>query len=106
MAYYLVTASPREQLLDELQSKLARNEFLALRPFGRALSSSLRRARRLPNGQATWEEVDYCQPPLAEERAAVLDHYFEDLAVQPVVEGTGWDLIDPLPAMFPSLARG
>jgi hypothetical protein len=103
MAYYLVTASPREQLLDELQDKLARNEFVPLRPFGRALSSSLRRARRLPDGRATWEEEDYCQPPLAEERAAVLDHYFDDLSVQPVVEGTGWALIEPLPAMFPNL---
>lgn len=106
MAYYLVTASPREELLPELQSKLARNEFVSLRPFGRALSSSLRRARRLPGGQAMWEEEDYCQPPLAEERAAVLDHYFDNLSVKPVVEGTGWALIEPLPAMFPSLAGG
>ena len=52
MAHYLVTASPREQLLDELRNKLAPNEFARLRPFGRALSSSLRRARRLPNGRA------------------------------------------------------
>jgi hypothetical protein len=104
MAYYLITACPREQLLDELQGKLARNELVALRPFGRALSSSLRRARRLPNGRATWEEEDYCQPPLAEERAAVLDYYFDELSVQPVVEGTGWALIEPLPAMFPGLA--
>jgi hypothetical protein len=104
MAHYLVTATLREQLLDELQSKLARDEFVPLRPFGRALSSSLRQARRLPNGRATWEEEDYCQPPLAEERAAVLDHYFDDLSVQPVVEGTGWALIELLPAVFPSLA--
>lgn len=104
MAYYLVTASPREQLLDELRGKLDRDEFVPLRPFGRALSFSLRRARRLPNGRATWEEEDYCRPPLAEERAAVLDRYFEDLSVEPVVEGTGWALIEPLPAMFPGLA--
>lgn len=50
-----------------------------------------------------WEEEDYCQPPLAEERAAVLDRYFDDLSVEPVVEGTGWALIDVLPAMFPEL---
>ena len=105
MAHYLVTASPRVHLMDELRDKLARNEFVPLQPFGRALSASLRRARRLPNGRATWEEVDYCQPPLAEERAAVLDHYFEELTVEPVVEGTGWELIEPLPAMFPKLAE-
>lgn len=106
MAHYLVTASPREQLLKELQGKLARNEFLPLRPFGRTLSHSLRQARRLPNGFLTWEEEDYCQPPLAEERAAVLDHYFSELSVEPVVEGTGWALIELLPAVFPDLAGG
>ena len=103
MAHYLVTASPRVELLAELQGKLARGEFVSLRPFGRALSSSLRQARQLPDGRATWEEEDYCRPPLAQERAAVLDLYFDDLAVEPVVEGTGWALIEPLPALFPGL---
>lgn len=84
--------------------KLAANEFAALRPFGKALSFSLRRARRLPDGRAMWEEEDYCQPPLAQERAAVFDYYFEDLSVEPVVEGTGWALIDTLPPIFPGLA--
>ncbi len=104
MAHYLVTASPRADLLDELEDRLATNEFIALRPFGRALSSSLRRARRLPNGQATWEEEDYCRPPLAQERTAVLDHYFEHLSVEPVGEGNGWARIELLPAIFPNLA--
>ena len=103
MAYYLVTASPREELLPELSARLARDEFVTLKPFGKALSSSLRRARRLPNGTAMWEEEDYCQPPLAQERAAVLDRYFEALSVEPVVEGTGWALLEALPAMFPKL---
>jgi hypothetical protein len=106
MAHYLVTASPRQELVDELAGRLARDEFIALRPFGKALSFSLRRARRLPDGKAMWEEEDYCQPPLAEERAAVLDRYFDGLSVEPVVAGTGWALIDTLPAMFPELGRG
>ena len=106
MAHYLVTAFPRPELLPELLGKLTRDEFISLRPFGRALTFSLRRARRLPDGKAMWEEEDYCQPPLAEERAAVLDRYFDGLSVEPVVEGTGWALIDALPAMFPDLARG
>ncbi len=104
MAHYLVNASPRQELLEELRAKLARNEFVHLQPFGRALSSSLRKARQLENGRAMWEEEDYCRPPLAEERAAVLDRYFDDLSVEPVVEGTGWALIEALPAMFPELA--
>jgi hypothetical protein len=106
MAHYLVTASPREDRLQELLDKLSRNEFTTLRPFGKALTYSLRRARRLPNGKAMWEEEDYCQPPLAEEQAAVLDRYFDQLSVEPVVQGTGWALIQALPAMFPDLAHG
>ncbi|HEX6615408.1 MAG TPA: hypothetical protein VF046_03815 [Gemmatimonadales bacterium] len=104
MAHYLVTASPRAQRLQELQSRLARDEFVALRPFGRELSSALCRARQLPDGRATWEEEDYCRPPLAQERDAVLDQYFDDLTVEPVVQGSGWELIDPLPPLFPDLA--
>ncbi len=105
MAHYLVTAEPRGELLAELGERLSRDEFRSLRPFGKALSTALRRARLLPNGKAMWEEEDYCNPPLAQERAAVLDRYFADLAVEPVVEGTGWALIDALPAMFPDLSR-
>jgi hypothetical protein len=106
VAHYLVTASPRADLLPELGERLARDEFAGLRPFGRALTFSLRRARRLPDGKAMWEEEDYCRPPLAQERAAVLDRYFEELSVQPVLEGTGWALIEALPPMFPSLGPG
>ena len=38
MAYYLVTATPRESLLAELAERLGRDEFVSLRPFGRARS--------------------------------------------------------------------
>jgi hypothetical protein len=105
MAHYLVTASPREDLLAELAGRLERDEFSSLRPFGRALTASLRQARRLPTGKAMWEEEDYCTPPLAEERAAVLDRYFDRISVEPVTQGTGWALIEAFPAMFPGLAR-
>ena len=103
MAHYLVTASPREDLLSELLERLGRDEFVTMRPFGKALTHSLRRARRLPNGKATWEEEDYCRPPLAQEREAVLDRYFAELSVEPVLEGTGWALIEALPPVFPEL---
>lgn len=105
MAHYLVTASPRADLLAELEERLEREDFVSLQPFGRTLDSSVRRARRLPDGKAMWEEEDYCRPPLAQERAAVLDRYFERISVEPVVEGTGWALIEALPAMFPALER-
>ena len=101
MAYYLVRARARRELLPELERRLREGAFLGLRPFGRALSGSLWDARSAEDGYALWEEEDYCQPPLAQEREAVLDRYFEGISVEPVVEGTGWALIDAFPAMFP-----
>ena len=103
MAHYLVTALPLAGRMDELQAKLRERAFVHLRPFGRALTSSLERARRFPNGTAVWEEEDYCRPPLAQEREAVLDHYFENLTVQPVERGDGWELIAELPPLFTGL---
>ena len=71
MAYYLVSAIPRDEHLTDLEARLARDEFVPLQPFGRALSQSLREARRRTDGVAVWEEEDYCRPPLAEERRRV-----------------------------------
>ena len=89
--------------MDELQSRLAADEFLRLRPFGPALSYSLRNARRRADGAAVWEEEDYCNPPLAEERAAVLDQYFDELRTDRVTQGEGWIQIAELPSFFPAL---
>jgi hypothetical protein len=104
MSYYLVSAAPRAALMAELDARLARAEFRPLKPFGRALSHALENARRAPNGGAVWEEEDYCTPPLAQERAAVLDRYFDALAVEEVTEGEGWGRIRDLPALFPDRA--
>ncbi|HEY3011574.1 MAG TPA: hypothetical protein VGJ36_02415 [Gemmatimonadales bacterium] len=103
MAYYLVSAVPRTDLIANLEARLAAGEFLPLRPFGQALSVSLQAARRRPDGTAVWEEEDYCRPPLAQERAAVLDEYFDRLAVERVERGKGWEQIEHLPALFPAL---
>ena len=40
------------------------------------------------------------RPPLAQERAAVLDTYFTDIAVDPVREGQGWTRIGHLPLLW------
>jgi hypothetical protein len=63
------------------------------------------RARLREAGYAVWEEEDYCWPPLAQERAAALDEFFEELSVTPVREGEGWEKIGALPRLFPELAR-
>ena len=104
MAYYLVSAVPRADRLAELEAHLANEDFVGLRPFGVALSGSLRAAKRRPDGLAVWEEEDYCRPPLAEERAAVLDEYFDQLQAERVQRGAGWEQIAALPPLFPALA--
>jgi hypothetical protein len=89
----------------DLESELSAGAFLGLKPFGRALSASLQSARWLSNGISIWEEEDYCRPPLAQERAAVLDQYFEEITVEPVEQGEGWERIAELPRLFPGLAH-
>ena len=100
MAYYLVRARPNEDRLPELRVQLDRKAFQDLRPFGRALTRSLEGARRDDDASAVWEEEDYCSPPLAQEREAVLDDYFERIEVEPVDEGEGWRRIESLPSLY------
>ena len=98
MAHYLVTARATGNLA-ELRTRLDRGEIRTLRPFGRALHTSLSGAR-LEGDRVVWEELDHCNPPLAMERAAVLDRYFADIATEAVREGEGWARIDHLPPLW------
>lgn len=102
MAHYLVKAKYDQGLLAELRKRLDSGEIHQMRPFGTALQYSLDHARLDPQGEgwAVWEEEDYCRPPLAQERAAVLDTYFTDLNVEPVMEGQGWKRIESLPRLW------
>src|SRR5581483_11492102 len=83
MAYYLFRAKPKPELMGEISRQLRQKAFVSLRPVGKALTHSLENARRESDGTAIWEEEDYCSPPLAEERAAVLDLYFDEITVEP-----------------------
>ena len=104
MAYYLVKAQYHRELLRELRSRLDSGEIHQMRPFGTASQYSLDHARLDPQGNdwAVWEEEDYCRPPLAQERAAVLDTYFTNLSVEKVKKGQGWQQIDSLPRLWDS----
>ncbi|MDY7082572.1 MAG: hypothetical protein SXQ77_09255 [Halobacteria archaeon] len=106
MAFYLVRASPKteKQKLDELRTHLDRGEFEDMRPFGNALTQSLENARYDESeGEAVWEEEDYCSPPLAQEREAVLDDYFDGIEVEKVEKGEGWEMIEGLPSLWKKL---
>lgn len=96
MAYYLVTAKPIQSKMDDLRKWLDSGEIRAMRPFGSALQMGLDNARWQSDGVAIWEEEDYCVPPLAQERAAVLDEYFTNLEVRHVNKNEGWKEIEPL----------
>lgn len=103
MAHYLVRARAVAPKLGELKARLQSGEIEAMRPFGSALDYSLTNARIDEAGQAVWEEEDYCRPPLAMEREAVLDTYFTDLTVEQVEEGEGWQQLEQLPQLWESL---
>jgi hypothetical protein len=106
MAHYLVTARPKPDRLDDLHDNLARRAYASMRPFGSAMTYALENARVTGDGYATWEEEDYCSPPLAQERAAALDEFFDELRVTPVEEHAGWATIERLPRLFPTLLVG
>ncbi|MDX1379138.1 MAG: hypothetical protein R3307_09830 [Anaerolineales bacterium] len=100
MAYYLVTAKPVRSKMDDLRKWLDSGEIRAMRPFGHALQMGLENARWQTDEVAIWEEEDYCVPPLAQERAAVLDEYFTDLEVEHVNKDEGWKQIEPLQKLW------
>ena len=103
MAHYVVRAKPKMARMPELRHRLGENAFINLRPFGTALTHSLNNARVQPDGTAVWEEEDYCSPPLAQERAAVLDLYFDEITVERVDAGEGWARIENLPKLNASV---
>jgi hypothetical protein len=105
MAHYLVTAKPKSDRLEALLKNLRDRAYASMRPFGRAMTFSLENARLRDDGYAAWEEEDYCSPPLAQERDAALDEFFDDLSVTAIQEGRGWDEVDHLPRLFPELRQ-
>jgi hypothetical protein len=100
VAHYLVRAMPDHERLSELRDRLDTGEIKQMRPFGRSLHFSLDNARLTPDTWAVWEEEDYCHPPLAMEREAVLDEYFSSLSVERVEEGEGWRQIEELSRLW------
>ena len=98
-----VRARPKHQRLAELRERLNSDEIEAMEPFGRAMTRALEKARYDPEtDEAVWIEEDYCSPPLAMERAEVLDDYFEEITIveEDVDESTGWQQIDDLPGLW------
>lgn len=103
MAKRFVRARPNQHQLAELRERLNSDEIEAMEPFGRAMTRALEQARFDPEtGEAVWIEEDYCTPPLAMERAEVLDDYFKEITIvdENVDEAAGWQHIDELPGLW------
>lgn len=103
MAYRFVRAQPRQDRMPKLRERLDSGDIEHMEPFGEAMTKALENARFDPEtGGAVWVEEDYCTPPLAMERAEVLDDYFDDLTVvdENVNEASGWERIDDLPGLW------
>ncbi len=103
MAKRFVRARMKREQLPDLRNRLDSGEIKAMEPFGRALTRALENARFDPaSGEAVWIEEDYCSPPLAMERAEVLDDYFTDLIIveEDIDEAAGWQQIDDLPRLW------
>ena len=103
MAYRFVRARPETELMGELRQRLDDGEIATYEPFGEAMTTALENARFDPEtGEAVWVEEDYCSPPLAMERAEVLDEYFESLTVvdEDVDEAVGWERVEELPGLW------
>jgi hypothetical protein len=103
MAYRFVRAEPKRDRMPELRDRLERGDIDGMDPFGHAMTRALEHARFDPDtGEAVWVEEDYCTPPLAMEREAVLDDYFASLTVVDanVDEADGWARIEDLPSLW------
>jgi len=103
MADRFVRARPLQQRLFELRERLENGDIEQVEPFGQAMTKALQNARFDPEtGEAVWIEEDYCTPPLAMERAKVLDDYFEDITIveEDVDETVGWERIEDLPGLW------
>jgi len=103
MAHRFVRARPRRERLPDLRERLDSGEIGEMEPFGTAMTRALGRARFDPDsGEAVWVEEDYCSPPLAMERAEVLDDYFTEITIveEDVNEAAGWERIKSLPGLW------
>ena len=81
---YRVTARFKADTTAELCHKLNDGSIAAQQPDGREIVDSLHRAVVTASGEVIWSEQCYCDPPLAHERATVLDRYFSDIATEAI----------------------
>lgn len=103
MAYYLVRGRFMPGRAEEFHKRLHQGDFMPMRPFGPTLTRAMQAARWDETaGQLVWELECYCSPPLLDERAQVLNFYFETVETERVPRDEGWARVAHLPRMWPS----
>ena len=70
---------------------LADGTIASQKPDGAEIVAALGRAVVRPDGRVQWSELCYCDPPLAHERATVLDHYFNDVETEAIAAREAYD---------------
>jgi hypothetical protein len=65
MAFYLVKAKPRTDILESLHGELISGKVSKMKPFGKSLQYSRENARVDTEGSdfTLWFEEDFCSPP-------------------------------------------
>ena len=88
---YRVIARFKTDTAAELHRRLDDRSIAAQQPDGQEMVDSLHRAVVSESGDVRWSELCYCDPPLAHERATILDHYFDDIVTQPIEDYQEYD---------------
>lgn len=99
---YHVQARFRADTAAEFLAKLTDGTISGQRPDGAELVASMQRAVVNSRGLTEWSELCYCDPPLAHERATVLDLHFDDIRTEPLdayVQYEGRQFMDHLRAL-------
>ena len=81
---YRVTARFKTETAVELRRRLDDGSIAAQQPDGQEIVASLHRAVVTGTDTVRWSERCFCDPPLAHERATVLDRYFGGITTEPV----------------------
>ena len=88
---YRVTARFRTDTAAELRRRLDDGSIAAQQPDGQEIVDSLCRAVVTRSGEVRWSEMCFCDPPLAHERATILDRYFDAVTTEPIEDYERYD---------------
>jgi len=81
---YKVQARFDKSKAKEFYKKLTDGSIQKQQPDGPSIIEGMNRAVIDDSGLVIWSELCYCSPPLAHERATILDHYFSEIETEPI----------------------